>query len=52
MMVAALDHVDCVDLHIAKMFDGRLQRLRPGPEWSMLIELLSAQPETPRLDIR
>ena len=46
MVVAALDDVDGVDLHITEMFDGSTCRLRPFSEWR-LREPLGAQPDAP-----
>ena len=47
VMVAALDHMDGVDLHIAEMFDGRRRCLRPAAERRLGIEPLGAQPGVP-----
>ena len=47
MVVAALDHVDGVDLHIAEMLDRRRRRLRPVAERRWRIEPLGAQPDAP-----
>lgn len=52
MMMAAFDHMDRVDLDIAKMFDRRPRCLRSGSEGSTLIEPLRPQPESPRLGFR
>ena len=45
-MMAALDDMDGVDLHIAEMIDRRGNRLRPGAERLARIEPLGAQPDT------
>ncbi len=45
MMVAALDHVDGVDLHVAEMFDRGGHRLRPLAERRRGVEPLGAQPD-------
>ena len=50
MVVASLDHVDGVDLHVAQMRDGRLNSFRPAAERRFDIEPLRLQPESPRLD--
>jgi hypothetical protein len=42
VMMAAFDHVDGVDLHIAEMLDGGARRLRPVTERRARIELLRA----------
>ena len=47
MVVAALDHVDGVDLHVAEMFDGRRRRVRPLTERRPGVEPLGAQPDVP-----
>ena len=52
MMMAALYHMDRVDLNIAQMFDRDPCRLGSGSEWSPLIELLSTQPELPGPAVR
>ena len=43
-MVAALDHVDGVDLHIAQMLDGPARGLRPAAERRRFVKPLRAQP--------
>ena len=45
MMVAALDDVDGVDLHIAEMVDRGRRRRRPPAEWRRGVEPLGAQPD-------
>jgi hypothetical protein len=45
VVVAAFDHVDGVDLHIAKMLDGGGRRLRPVAERRARFEPLRAQPD-------
>ena len=45
MVVAALDHVDGVDLHIAEMLDRGGGRLRPLAERRGYVEPLGAQPD-------
>ena len=45
MVVAALDHVDGVDLHIAEMFDRGGGGLRPLAERRRYVEPLGAQPD-------
>jgi hypothetical protein len=45
MMVAALDHVDGVDLHVAEVFDGGRCRSGAVAERRALIEPLRAQPD-------
>ncbi len=47
MMVAALDDVDGVDLHIAEMVDRSRGRRRPLAERRRRIEPLRAQPDAP-----
>ena len=47
--MAAFDHMDRVDLDIAKMFDRRPRCLRSGAKRSALIKPLRPQPELPRL---
>ena len=49
MVVAALDDVDGVDLHIAEMFDGGGCRLRALAERRRRIEPLGAEPDPPGL---
>ena len=44
-MVAALDDVDGVDLHIAEMLDRSRDRLRPVAERLGRIEPLGTQPD-------
>ena len=48
-MMAALDHVDGVDLHIAEMLHRRRDRLRPVAERLARIEPLGVQPDSPGL---
>ena len=45
VVVAALDHVDGVDLHVAQMLHRRARRLRPVAERRGRIEPLRAQPD-------
>ena len=45
VMVAALDHVDGVDLHIAEMVDRGGGGLRPLAERRRRVEPLRAQPD-------
>ena len=45
VVVAALDHVDGVDLHIAEMLDRGGGGLRPLAEWRRCVEPLGAQPD-------
>ena len=52
VMVAALDHIDGVDLHIAEMLDCRRDRLRPVAERLGCIEPLGTQPDSPGLGLR
>ena len=47
MMMAALDDVDGVDLHIAEMLDRRRGRLRPVAKRRRRVEPLGAQPDAP-----
>ena len=47
MMVAALDDVDGVDLHVAEVLDGGLRRLRAVAERRARVEPLRAQPDAP-----
>ena len=47
MVVAALDHVDGVDLHIAEMFDRGGHGRRPLAERRASVEPLGAQPDAP-----
>ena len=48
-MMAALDHVDGVDLHVAEMIHRRRNRLRPVAKRLARIEPLGAQPDSPGL---
>ena len=45
MVVAALDHVDRVDLHVAEMLDGEAGRLGPVAERRGRVEPLGVQPD-------
>ena len=45
LMVAALDYVDGVDLHVTEMRHGRRRCLGPAAERRSLIEPLRAQPD-------
>ena len=45
VVVAALDDVDGVDLHIAEMLDRGRRRLRPLAERRRRVEPLGAQPD-------
>ena len=45
VVMAALDHVDGVDLHIAEMLDRGRGRLRPLAERRRRVEPLGAQPD-------
>ena len=51
VVVAALDHVDRVDLHVAQMLHRRPRRVGPVAERRVFIEPLGAQPDAsgPRL---
>ena len=49
VMVAALDHVDRVDLHITEMLHRRRDRLRSGAKRLRRVEPLGAQPDSPGL---
>ena len=49
MVVAALDDVDGVDLHIAEMFNGGGGRLRALAERRRRVEPLGAEPDPPGL---
>ena len=49
VVVAALDDVDGVDLHIAEMVHRRRNRLRSGAERLVGIEPLGMQPDSPGL---
>ena len=49
MMMAALDHIDGVDLHIAEMGDGTGDGSRAGAERRLRIEPLGGDPEPPCL---
>src|SRR5204863_471433 len=51
VVVAALDHVDGVDLNVAQVLHGKARRLGPVPEWHGSIEPLGVQPDAsgPRL---
>ena len=51
MMVAALDDVDGVDLHIAEMLDRGGRRLRPFAERRLDVEPLGAQPDAAGLSL-
>ncbi len=48
VVVAALDDMDRVDLHIAEVFHGRGRPLRAGPEGRRFSEPLSVEPDLPR----
>ena len=50
VVMAALDHVDGVDLHIAEMGDCIRDRDRAGPERRRRIEPLGSNPDTPGLE--
>ena len=45
VVVAALDDVDGVDLHVAQVLDRRARRLRPVAERRRLVEPLRAEPD-------
>ena len=45
MVVAALDDIDGVDLHIAEMLDRDSRRLRPFAERRLGVEPLGPQPD-------
>jgi hypothetical protein len=47
-VVAALDDVDRVDLHVAEVLDRRARSLRAAAERRRLVEALRAQPDAPR----
>ena len=47
VVVAALDHVDGVDLHVAQVLHGGARRLGPVAERRWRIEPLGAQPDAP-----
>jgi hypothetical protein len=47
VVMAALDHVDGVDLHITEVLDGRRRRRRPLSERRLRVEPLRAQPDMP-----
>ena len=49
VVVAALDHTNGVDLHIAEMLDRRRDRLWPGAKRIRRIEPLGTQPDLPGL---
>ena len=49
VMMAALDHVDRVNLDVAEMFDRTPRRLRPGAERVGDIQRLGAEPGGPAL---
>src|SRR3954462_2632950 len=51
VVMAALDDIDGVDLHIAKMVDRGGDRLRAIAERNWRVELLSMQPNTPGLSL-
>ena len=51
VMMAALDDVNGVDLHIAEMVHRRRHRLRSGPERLVRIEPLGVQPDSPGLGL-
>jgi hypothetical protein len=51
VVVAALDDVDGVDLHIAEMLDRRARRWRPLAERRARVEPLGAQPDVPGLGL-
>src|SRR6185503_11460175 len=48
LMVAALDNVDGVDLHIAKVLDRCADRFRAVAERRGLVQALGTQPQAPR----
>ena len=52
LVMAALDHVDGVDLHVAEMRDRGRRRLRTRAERRFLIEPLRAEPDAARLSLR
>ena len=52
LVMAALDHVDGVDLHVAEMRDRGRRRLRARAERRFLIEPLRAEPDAARLSLR
>ena len=45
VVVAALDDVDGVDLHVAEMLDRRARRLRPVAERRRRVEPLGVEPD-------
>src|SRR5258708_10305751 len=47
MVVAALDHINSVELHIAEMLDGARSRRWPVAQPRLRVEPLPAQPDTP-----
>ena len=49
VMMAALDHMDGVDLHVAEMIHRRRNGLRPIAKWLARIEPLGVQPDSPGL---
>src|SRR5690606_12011470 len=49
VVVAALDHVDGVDLHVTEMLDGGPGRRRAGPERLAGVEPLRPQPDPARV---
>ena len=49
MVMAALDHVDRVDLHITKVLDGEACCRRSGSEWFANIQPLGSKPNAPGL---
>ena len=51
VMMAALDHIDGVDLHIAEMLDRGGNRRRPFAERIRRIEPLGSQPDSPGLGL-
>jgi hypothetical protein len=51
LVVAALDDVDGVDLHVAEVLDRGADRLRASAEWRGFIEALRTQPDATGLGL-
>ena len=52
LVVAALDHVDGVDLHVTQVLDGGTRRLGAGTEGRGFVQPLCVQPQAPRARLR
>jgi hypothetical protein len=52
LVVAALDHVDGVDLHVTEVLHRRARGLWPVAEGRLFVEPLRAQPDAPGISCR